>query len=115
MYLTEEQRCLLWLSAAKITPMHVTALAGTYGGAQGIWDAYGSPAARRFRRRRKGAFRASFPEPWMISSPAWSEERSSALSADERYPRQLGELDGAPYLLYYAGSLECLKGPWLRL
>ena len=27
MHLTEEQRCLLWLSAAKITPAHATMLA----------------------------------------------------------------------------------------
>ena len=38
MHLTEEQRCLLWLSAAKITPAHVTMLAEAYGGVQGVWD-----------------------------------------------------------------------------
>ena len=117
MYLTEEQRCLLWLSAAKITPMHVTALAGTYGGAQGIWDAYGSPGGPAFPPQAEKALSALHVRGAMDDLIARLERKNVHLlyRQDERYPRQLGELDGAPYLLYYAGSLECLNRPMVAL
>lgn len=117
MYLTEEQRCLLWLSAAKITPDHVTALAGTYGGAQGIWDAYGSPGGPAFPPQAEKALSALHVRGAMDDLIARLERKNVHLlfRQDERYPRQLGELDGAPYLLYYAGSLECLNRPMVAL
>lgn len=113
MHLTEEQRCLLWLSAAKITPAHATMLAEAYGGVQGVWDAYGSHGGPEFPSQARKALSPLHSRAAMDSLIDRLEQKNVRLlfQGDERYPSQLAKLDGAPYLLYYAGSLDCLKCP----
>ena len=117
MHLTEEQRCLLWLSAAKITPAHVTMLAEAYGGVQGVWDAYGSPGGPEFPSQARKALSPLHSRAAMDSLIDRLEQKNVRLlfQGDEHYPSRLAKLDGAPYLLYYAGSLDCLERPMVAL
>ena len=117
MHLNEEQRCLLWLSAAKITPAHVTMLAEAYGGVQGVWDAYGSPGGPEFPSQARKALSPLHSRAAMDSLIDRLEQKNVRLlfQGDEHYPSRLAKLDGAPYLLYYAGSLDCLERPMVAL
>ena len=117
MHLTEEQRCLLWLSAAKITPAHATMLAEAYGGVQGVWDAYGSPGGPEFPSQARKALSPLHSRAAMDSLIDRLEQKNVRLlfQGDEHYPSRLAKLDGAPYLLYYAGSLDCLERPMVAL
>jgi len=117
MHLTEEQRCLLWLSAAKITPAHATMLAEAYGGVQGVWDAYGCHGGPEFPSQARKALSPLHSRAAMDSLIDRLEQKNVRLlfQGDERYPSRLAKLDGAPYLLYYAGSLDCLERPMVAL
>ena len=117
MHLTEDQRCLLWLSAAKITPAHATMLAEAYGGVQGVWDAYGSHGGPEFPSQARKALSPLHSRAAMDSLIDRLEQKNVRLlfQGDERYPSRLAKLDGAPYLLYYAGSLDCLERPMVAL
>ena len=101
MHLTEEQRCLLWLSAAKITPAHATMLAEAYGGVQGVWDAYGNHGGPEFPSQARKALSPLHSRAAMDSLIDRLEQKNVRLlfQGDERYPSQLAKLDGAPYLL----------------
>ena len=117
MHLSEEQRSLLWLSAAKITPSHVTALAQAYGGPEGVWDAFGSRGGPEFPEQVRSTLSTLHSCHAMDGLIARLEQKNVRLlfRDDERYPGQLAKLDDAPYLLYYAGSLDCLKRPMVAL
>lgn len=117
MHLTEEQKCLLWLSAAKVTPMHVSSLAGAYGGVQGVWDAFGRHGGPEFPAQVLKVLASLHSRAAMDELIARLEERNVCLlfKDDVHYPCRLAKLDDAPYLLYYAGSLACLERPMVAL
>mgnify|MGYP000770769029 FL=1 len=113
MHLTEEQRCLLWLSSGKVTPPHAAMLAEAYGGPQGVWDAFGSQGGPDFPEQARRTLTQLHSRAAMDGLVARLEQKNVRLlfRDDERYPGGLAKLDDAPYLLYYAGSLDCLERP----
>ena len=117
MHLTEEQRCLLWLSAAKITPAHATMLAEAYGGVQGVWDAYGSHGGPEFPSQARKALSPLHSRAAMDSLIARLEQKNVRLLFPGR--RALSQ-PAAPSL---TARLICCtmqvrstvwKGPWSR-
>jgi len=48
MLLTAEQKCLLWLSNAEVTPGHLQKLLETYSSVQEIWERFGREDGPRF-------------------------------------------------------------------
>ena len=117
MHLTEEQRCLLWLSSGKVTPPHAAMLAEAYGGPQGVWDAFGSQGGPDFPEQARRTLTQLHSRAAMDGLVARLEQKNVRLlfRDDERYPGGLAKLDDAPYLLYYAGSLDCLERPMVAL
>ena len=117
MLLTAEQKCLLWLSAAEITPDRVDAMIHQYGSAEGIWDAFDKASGPKFQD-------ASYEVLHNLHSRDAIDELHGTLERKNvkllfrnhpAYPEQLSAIQDPPYLLYYAGRLECLSHPMIAL
>ncbi len=117
MLLTAEQKCLLWLSNAEVSPGHLQKLLETFQSVQEIWEQFGKQNGPSFS-----------PAAWQIlketHAPAAIDELAEKLEhknvnllfqSDEEYPEMLMNIQDPPYLLYYAGRLSCLQYPTVAL
>ncbi len=117
MLLTAEQKCLLWLSNAEVTPGHVQKLMETYHSAEEIWDAFGSESGPHFPPAADGLLKA-YHSPSAIDDLVEKLEHKNVnllFQTDENYPSSLSCIQDPPYLLYYAGRLSCLELPAIAL
>lgn len=113
MRLSEEQRALLWLSSAEISALRVQRLKETYGSAAALWQAFGTPEGPAFQPRAKASLERLHHEDEMAALMERLENAHVHLlfETDAAYPDWLRTIDDFPYLLYYAGRLECLNAP----
>lgn len=117
MLLTAEQKCLLWLSAAEITPDRVSALIAQYGSAEGIWHAFGTAGGPAFQGVAQEVLESLHSRDAIDELHGTMERKNVKLlfQTDAAYPELLHSIQDPPYLLYYAGRLECLKYPMVAL
>ncbi|MEG1194250.1 MAG: DNA-processing protein DprA [Clostridia bacterium] len=113
MTLNQEQRCLLWLSSAEITPKRVQELTFEFETAQGIWDGFAMHGSACFQPSSHEKLNRLHCKAAMDDLIAELNKRNVHLlfQADEAYPEMLKHIDDPPYLLYYAGRVECLQMP----
>lgn len=117
MLLTTEQKCLLWLSAAEVTPGHLQQLLVSYGTAEGIWDAFGKKEGPQFKESTHAVL-ASLHYPSAIEDLLEKLEKKNVkllFETDEMYPPLLSSIPDPPYLLYYAGRITCLARPMVGI
>lgn len=113
MLLTAEQKCLLWLSNAEVTPGHLQKLLETYSSVQEIWERFGREDGPRFPSAACKVLKETH-SPAMIDALAEKLEHKNVnllFQTDDRYPAMLANIQDPPYLLYYAGRLSCLELP----
>ena len=117
MLLTAEQKCLLWLSSAEVTPGHLQQLLAEYETAEGIWDAFGREGGPRFKESTQ-AILAALHSPSAIEDLLEKLRRKNVsllFQTDEAYPPLLSDIQDPPYLLYYAGRIACLRRPMIGI
>ncbi len=114
---TEEQRCLLWLSAAEIPPDRVKKLCGKFGSAQGIWDAFGAAVGPAFKDKSKAVLGDLHSRQAIDGLIERLEKLNVHLLfwGQDGYPSMLCDIDDPPYLLYYAGSLSAMERPMVAV
>lgn len=117
MLLTAEQKCLLWLSNAEVTPGHLQKLLETYHSVQEIWDQFGQkegptfpPTAYRVLKETHSAVAVDD-----IAEKLEHKNVNLLFQDDEQYPALLANIQDPPYLLYYAGRLSCFQLPAVAL
>lgn len=117
MLLTAEQKCLLWLSAAEVTPGHVQKLLEEYETAQGIWEAFGSENGPRFTSGTQSILKRLHSRDALDGLQEKINLKNVHLlfRDDPEYPELLASIQDPPYLLYYAGRLNCLQKPMVAL
>ena len=117
MLLTAEQKCLLWLSAAEITPDRLTALIQQYGSAEEIWNAFGKTSGPKFQDSAFQILESLHSRDAIDELHGRLERKNVKLlfQTDPAYPQQLMAIQDPPYLLYYAGRVECLSQPMVAL
>lgn len=111
MNITFEQRCLLWLSSAEVTPGHLQKLLFQYSSPEGIWEAFGHGHGTMFRDGTQKVLQKFHSQAAMDDLCAQLEKKNVKLlfQTDPSYPEQLAAIQDPPYLLYYAGNLSCLE------
>lgn len=113
MILSVEQKCLLWLSSGEVGAKQAGELTGALGSAEAVWQSFGTTGEPRFHP----AIRAKLAALHSRAAIDDMCERLLKLNVgllfrdDERYPPLLAAIDDPPYLLYYAGRLNCLTRP----
>lgn len=117
MLLTAEQKCLLWLSAAEVTPGHVQKLLETFETAQGIWEAFNAENGPQFKPYTQAILSRLHTRDALDDLQEKLNLKNVHLlfRDDPEYPELLSEIQDPPYLLYYAGRLNCLKKPMVAL
>lgn len=117
MLLSAEQKCLLWLSSAEVTPGHLQQLLGEYETAEGIWDAFGKNGGPRFKEGTHAILAALHSPPAIEDLLERLEQKNVKLlfQTDKAYPDSLTEIQDPPYLLYYAGRVGCLSMPMVAI
>ena len=113
MLLTAEQKCLLWLSAAEVTPGHFQHLTDEYLTAEGIWDAFNEHGSCLFKPFVYESLKKLHSHTAIDDLLARLDRKNVHLlfQSDENYPELLNAIQDPPYLLYYAGRLSCLTRP----
>ncbi|MCI5847415.1 MAG: DNA-processing protein DprA [Candidatus Limiplasma sp.] len=117
MILSAEQKCLLWLSSAEVTPGHVQRLLQTYPTVMDIWEAFGKTEGPAFPAGVRAVL-SGLHSRQAIDDMAGKLERKNVhllFQSDSRYPTQLKAIADPPYLLYYAGHLSCLEKPMVAI
>lgn len=111
--LTDDQRALIWLSAAEISAGRVWQLCREYGCPAEIRQAFGQKGGPRFYGETRALLAALKPEEELLVLADKLEKNHVHLlfSDDDEYPELLRAIDDFPYLLYYAGRLSCLQAP----
>ena len=117
MLLTAEQKCLLWLSNAEVTPGHVQKLIQEFGSALEIWDAFGSETGPAFPPGVQQALARTHSHAALDDLQEKLDRKNVHLlfRGDPSYPELLDSIQDPPYLLYYAGRLSCLEHPMVAL
>lgn len=117
MLLTAEQKCLLWLSNAEVTPGHLQKLLQKYQTIESIWDAFGREDGPSFPPAAMSVLRETHCAASIDALAEKLEHHNVNLlfADDERYPAILANIQDPPYLLYYAGRLSCLELPCIAL
>lgn len=117
MVLNAEQKCLLWLSAAEVTPGHLQNLKEQWPSAQAIWEAFGSDAGPKFQPATEKVLRQYHSRDALDDLIDRLDKKNVHLlfQGDESYPEQLASIADPPYLLYYAGRLSCLQKPMVAI
>ncbi|MEG2315596.1 MAG: DNA-processing protein DprA, partial [Clostridia bacterium] len=110
MLLTSEQKCLLWLSNGEIAARRAQELMAVYGGAQGVWDAFGKREGPRFLAGAQELLSRLHSVDAIdgLCEKLTQKNVHLLFQDDEAYPELLSAIPDPPYLLYYAGKLECL-------
>ena len=113
MELSMEQRCLLWLSSAEVSASRVAELISQYGSAQAVWEGFLTSKCPRFMPKCKKLLNDLYSDQKIDEQIKQLEEKHVHLlfADDEAYPSLLRGISNPPYLLYYAGQLECLQKP----
>ncbi len=117
MNLTDEQKRLLWLSAAEVTASRVDALVAQYGSAVEVWKAWRKSDGPTFVGKAQKILKAYETDDQLsLLIDRLEKNHVHLLFRDhEQYPALLDEIEDPPYLLYYAGSLQCLKQPCVAI
>ncbi len=117
MNLTEEKRCLLWLSMAEVSASRVHKLIDHFGSAKGIWDAFGHTDKVLFQKGTKEILSRYHSASAMDDLVDIIDKKHIHLlfADDEFYSDLLKSIDDPPYLLYYAGRLSCLSMPTIGI
>lgn len=115
--LTAEQKCMLWLSAAEVTPGKVQELLNRFGSLQEVWERFDKDEELRFHPAAKGVLSSMHSRDAVDELHGTLERKNVKLlfREDKAYPPLLGEIQDPPYLLYYAGKLDCLKRPMIAV
>ena len=113
MLLTAEQKCYLWLSSAEITPGHVQDMVDYYGSVMDIWEAFGKEGGPTFTQHPTEVLKRLHSRDAIDGLIEKLERKNVHLlfRTDEKYPSMLESIQDPPYLLYYAGRLNCLERP----
>lgn len=113
MELSMEQRCLLWLSTAEVPATRVAKLVTQFGSAQVLWERYQTSDCPKFMPKCKKILDDLYSDAKIDALIRQLDEKHVHLlfADDEAYPALLREISDSPYLLYYAGRLECLQEP----
>lgn len=117
MVLSAEQRKLLWLSSAEIPANRVWQMIRELGSAQAVWDVFPTTACPAFMPKARKILKELYSEEKLDELIHKLEEKHVRLlfESDEAYPQLLREITDPPYLLYYAGRLECLQKPCVAI
>ena len=115
--ISEDQRALVWLSAAEISSQRVHRLVEEYGSPAAIREAFQSEKGPEFHESSKNVLKNLFSTQAMDDLLERLETSHVHLlfEDDAEYPFMLRTIDDFPYLLYYAGRLECLDAPMVAL
>jgi len=115
--LNAEQKCLLWLSAAEVTPGKVQDLLAYYGSAEEIWNRFDRENGPAFQSATHAVLRSLHSRDAIDELHERLEKKNVKLlfRTDEAYPETLSSIQDPPYLLYYAGKLSCLKKPMVAV
>lgn len=113
MDLSAEKRALLWLSSAEIPARRVATMRKQFGSAYGVWQAFPTEKCPKFVPAAKKVLEDLHSEDKMNALIKRLNEKHVHLLFDEDddYPSLLREIPDPPYVLYYAGKLDCLKNP----
>jgi len=117
MILTAEQKCLLWLSNAEVTPGYLQKLLETYHSVEEIWAQFGKEKGPQFPQAAYHLLKAAHT-PAAIDDIAEKLDRKNVnllFQGDQDYPYLLETIQDPPYLLYYAGRISCLQMPAIAL
>lgn len=117
MLLDADQKYLLWLSAAQVTPDRVQALVSEYGSLGDVWESFGTPSGPRFQSGTHSILASLHSRDALDEHHGRLERKNVKLlfEQDEAYPEQLRAIQDPPYLLYYAGRLQCLRKPMIAV
>ncbi len=117
MALTREQRRMLWLSAAEVTPDKLFVLLEAHGSFEGIWEAVGQGRTLGARGKGLQTLNALHSEAALDGLEARLEKTHVRLlfRQDPEYPELLGDIDDPPYVLYAAGDLKTLRCPMVAV
>lgn len=113
MVLSAEKRALLWLSSAEIPANRVAVMVSQLGSAHAVWEAFATDQCPKFTAKAKKVLEELHSEEKLDALVRRLEEKHVHLlfTDDPAYPPLLREIPDPPYLLYYAGKLECLQKP----
>ncbi len=117
MVLSAEEKCLLWLSTAEVTPGHLQTLLATWPSAQAVWDAFGRADGPAFQAGTQNLLARYHSREAMDELLEKLDRKNVHLlfRQDPAYPPQLAAIQDPPYLLYYAGRLACLQRPMVGI
>lgn len=117
MHLSEDKRALVWLSCAEVTAQRVHHLINKYGSPAEIRRSFGTDTGPKFQSTVFERLKKLRSEAALDDMLGQLENRHVKLlfSEDKEYPALLRAIDDFPYLLYYAGRLECLQAPAVAL
>ncbi len=117
MILSAEQKCLLWLSNAEVTPGHVQKLLSVFHTPEEIWAQFGKENGPQFHKTPHAILKQTHFADEIDKLVEKLEHKNVNLlfKTDEDYPSMLANIDDPPYLLYYAGRLSCFDHPSVAL
>lgn len=117
MLLNAEQKYLLWLSAAQITPDRVQALKTEYGSLGDVWESFGTVNGPKFQSSAQSVLESLHSRDALDEWHDKLERKNVKLlfETDDAYPETLKAIQDPPYLLYYAGRLQCLQKPMIAI
>jgi DNA processing protein len=108
-YLNINQKILLWLSSCSVSNNNISKLLDYFGSVQNIRDNFESEKLNlNFLKaetvNKLSKIKINFEE--RILEKLNNEKAQIVTIFDNDYPAKLKQIEGAPYLLYYKGSLE---------
>ncbi len=117
MYLTAEQRCMLWLSAAEVAAGNVQSLTEEYGNILELWDAFGGKHWPTLPGNTNDILKRFHSQKAVDDLIDKLDKKNVHLlfRGDEAYPELLDSIQDPPYLLYYAGKIDCLQKPMIAV
>ena len=103
------QKTLLWLSSSGISNGRISKVLDYFGSAKDLWDnfeseKYNLPMLKSQTINELSECKNNFEEK--ILKKLFKEKAEIVTIFDEEYPSKLKQIEGAPNLLYYKGSLS---------
>jgi DNA processing protein len=103
------QKTLLWLSSGNVSNYNISKLLDYFGSVQNLWENFENEQLNlNFLKvetvNKLSKIKIDFEE--RILEKLNSEKAQIVTIFDNDYPSKLEQIEGAPYLLYYKGSLE---------
>lgn len=122
MQFTREDACRVWLSAAEINDGQWERLKATYGSAEGVYDhalRHGTErlASCGLSPRQCGSLREEAEQQRMRMRLVTMQRAGISLlyRDDPAFPLSLRQVTPPPWLLFYRGELNCLRGRHLAM